>query len=1041
MHYKSNIISKIDNTSVAGILLYLLLFMVSAVYGQNPPVRSPQGIQSPEAASLGKFGDVPVSYYTGTPDITVPLYTIRSGGLEVPVTLSYHASGIKVDEIASWVGLGWALNAGGVITRTIRGIADEKSNGYLATYDSLYSDTNWPIAQSSMRSFSGCPSSDFACLVQHGAVDTEPDIYFYNFNRHAGKFVHVPPELDPEEIVLIPYKNLDISQTAINEWTIITDDGTRYVFGSPSGVGPEVESIFDDSQTYWDGNVAEGSPAGRGLYNSGWWLREIHPAGSNGTIRFYYERATQQAAWRDKISEVEQLSRCTFAAGTYFVTSDKRVRATMQRLTTYQPYLTRIETPSETISFISSLDRQDQPFGTTGLRKLEEIKVFSKNGTLKKHVKLDHGSFNSGQADAERLRLESIREIPVTAGSAGPTWQFDYIDQADGVQLPAYGSFDRDHWGYYNGAGNTNSALPEISELDIAGANREPDSVAMQAGLLEQITWPTGGYTQITYEPHDYSRIGIEWIPEQEIIEQEVDRQDEADFYVMAVDSWSAGEITSLTQNDWIEREFTIESIENSVELSLDIFWPTRHSENNQNVIVDFAEVEMVDAANGSVLAVYQLEEDPGNPGAYLTHTQKEKLVSPGNYKIRLRGVSVCDGGSCDFSWNGTDYIADLYFHVLAGWTETYQDTTINDLSHMAGGVRVKTIRTNDGINPQTEKVEHFSYRVSSNPERSSGVILNEPINYYEIPFSNCQNVKQRSASSYIPLGSLGGRHVGYSEVQVSYGENGEGGKKIFRYTSAGDFPDIAYPESHGKAFYRANTSNEWRRGHLTQSESYSASGALLLKETTEYNFHTDGMPLIDGQFDPYNFYMNYDDDGYPLHPLVSVLRASSYTFPVSSIAKDGAGGTWYVTYAVQSPYYLVGGRYHPETERVEVHDASTGNYRISETRYLYEEGASSPALGKLRQVEETTSDGLNRTKIFRYAHEITNDGQGVDYTPMHNLHMLSQPYSVTILDGEYRVVNTTFTLWSNSTGWWRPREEWIWTGGNPYGPDFNLSN
>src|SRR6187402_2739427 len=83
-------------------------------------------IASPTAASLGKYGDIPVGYHTGVPDISIPLYTVTAGSLKLPIGLSYHASGLKVQEPSSWVGAGWTLNAGGAITRTVVGAPDDR---------------------------------------------------------------------------------------------------------------------------------------------------------------------------------------------------------------------------------------------------------------------------------------------------------------------------------------------------------------------------------------------------------------------------------------------------------------------------------------------------------------------------------------------------------------------------------------------------------------------------------------------------------------------------------------------------------------------------------------------------------------------------------------------------------------------------------------------------------------------------------------------------------------------------------------------------
>src|SRR4051812_1639591 len=68
---------------------------------------------SPNAAAFQKYGEIPVSPYTGIPDISIPVYTVQFRDINIPITLSYHASGIKVNEESSQVGLGWAINTGG----------------------------------------------------------------------------------------------------------------------------------------------------------------------------------------------------------------------------------------------------------------------------------------------------------------------------------------------------------------------------------------------------------------------------------------------------------------------------------------------------------------------------------------------------------------------------------------------------------------------------------------------------------------------------------------------------------------------------------------------------------------------------------------------------------------------------------------------------------------------------------------------------------------------------------------------------------------
>ena len=104
----------------ASIFLFLFCFSfvelkAQAINAQIKDVVMP----SANAASLGKYGDIPVSFHTGVPNVGIPIYTVQDGPLSMPISLSYHAGGLKVGEPCSWVGLGWSLQAGGMISRTV----------------------------------------------------------------------------------------------------------------------------------------------------------------------------------------------------------------------------------------------------------------------------------------------------------------------------------------------------------------------------------------------------------------------------------------------------------------------------------------------------------------------------------------------------------------------------------------------------------------------------------------------------------------------------------------------------------------------------------------------------------------------------------------------------------------------------------------------------------------------------------------------------------------------------------------------------------
>lgn len=104
------------------ILISLFFMGYQSAHAQLQPSLPP----SPTAAALGKYVDNPVSYYTGTPQIALPIYTIGLKDFELPISLSYNPQDVKVETVASYMGLGWSLNAGGVITRSVKDIPDDE---------------------------------------------------------------------------------------------------------------------------------------------------------------------------------------------------------------------------------------------------------------------------------------------------------------------------------------------------------------------------------------------------------------------------------------------------------------------------------------------------------------------------------------------------------------------------------------------------------------------------------------------------------------------------------------------------------------------------------------------------------------------------------------------------------------------------------------------------------------------------------------------------------------------------------------------------
>lgn len=456
-------------------LFYLALLipgLTASLKAQTGSLRV--SIPSPTAASLGKFGEVPVNLYSGVPDITVPLFVVKGRTIDLPIQLKYHAGGIKVQEIGGWAGIGWALEAGGVITRTVRGLVDEKPAGYYYTGQNLFGPT-WQT-----------PSATLLSNLKTELVDGEPDQFFFNFNGRSGQFA-IGPTSTTAGVVdyrTFPQQKLNITPVivanAITEWTVTTEDGTRYRFAA---VETSTDFNITGTMPVYQNHVGE-------AYNSSWHLTSIASA-TGDTIFFSYTPYTARHQLATYTDRNEEIVGGACAASSNAVTNE--AQTVVQKLTT-------ITSAAHTVTFASPTLRTDalSPTGVQQEPRLELITVATPSGTVIRKFQFGY-DYSTG-----RLTLRNVSEQDAL-GVSLPPHTFDY----SATQLPVISSLSQDHWGYFNGKANT-TLLPPFSSAIAAygGGDRTPAAGSVQAGMLTKITYPTGGYSLFTYELNSYGAVG-----------------------------------------------------------------------------------------------------------------------------------------------------------------------------------------------------------------------------------------------------------------------------------------------------------------------------------------------------------------------------------------------------------------------------------------------------------------------------------------------------------------------------------------------------
>ncbi|MBL7728145.1 MAG: hypothetical protein JNM68_10680, partial [Dinghuibacter sp.] len=509
---------------------------------------------APNAASLGKFGEIPVNYSSGIPSIGHPIFSWGRGKLNVSLGLSYHAGGHKVEDMPSDVGLGWSLTGVARVSRAARGLPDDDPiNGFIHTPAAPQSVTyNYPqqipASKNGFIYFNeetmGAVTADLGFVpynnadygyfkeVSDNAKDGEQDVFNYSAGGKSGKFVinrnkevvHLEHTTAKITFTTYPLNHASIPlRGRIKSFTITDDNGVIYLFE---------ETETQSAETTTSGNTSlSANPISS--YTASWLITKITDPNTQEEITFNYLNQastyegsfSQSKSYRLKSTLYNNNSGPEAGAWeTEIWSADYGLEESdggfsFSTINQQQKKISSINLPDGSIiEFQYQMNRAD----LAGDKALGKILVRNSRNKTIKNVQLNHSYFitpagelpivttNTSNDFLKRLRLDEVVEASVSGPAVSRT-KFEY----NTLPLNRRDSRNTDYWGYnVNPARNNTALVPKIrlkeedlpqnlaNGIYLGGANRAPDETWCKAGALEKIIYPTGGYTVFEYEPN-----------------------------------------------------------------------------------------------------------------------------------------------------------------------------------------------------------------------------------------------------------------------------------------------------------------------------------------------------------------------------------------------------------------------------------------------------------------------------------------------------------------------------------------------------------
>lgn len=515
-----------------------------------------------------------VNLQTGSATFSLPMFNWQDdkSRLNAIVALNYSSgNGLKVNDVASNVGQGWNLVAGGVITRMQVGEPDDQQawdgSGNHANQDYTDQDiTKYPAGYlyATEPPSKGCPDalrkypiykSMNQLYTQHNitAEDKQQDYFSFQFNGKAGMFVLEKSNANGYIGIPLGDTKMKISfqhdvtlrdqrqiRTTITSFTVQDVDGLIYKFTrhgltkvlqagfcDVNGVQLETQPNIENAKTYQQTAIDNNKLVNPWIISS-WYLTEISdPLLTQRKITFTYENRNITAYAGADIS--------------YNNSNNKYIIVSYKKSITVSPFITNINYPDgHSVTFNYGANRSD----FNGDKALSNVEIKYDFRFLSRYqlnttyfLKNRYGTpVSEYQKSIARLCLKSVKKIGVDLKENSPPYIFDYYlgsNAADDFVPPPF-YYKKDIWGCYNGNNSVdykNNIIPgdlSLSQLNydqlhglcflnqntpdansFLGLFLNPKAGYAKNGLLKQIVYPTGGSLTYSYSQNTGKLDGV----------------------------------------------------------------------------------------------------------------------------------------------------------------------------------------------------------------------------------------------------------------------------------------------------------------------------------------------------------------------------------------------------------------------------------------------------------------------------------------------------------------------------------------------------